>query len=504
MTQQNNQYTDDQIVAARHKLWRMGELKWKLSPTQVRMYDFWYSTHDKGKTSVFNCGRRIGKTHFLTIIALEQCIKHPKSVVKFLQPEKNQVKRNVTPIMDRILQDCPNDMRPAYKTQESAFVFPNGSVIQFAGSDGGNHEKLRGDDAHLCLIDEAGFLKAPLGYIIRSIFAPSTMRTKGKIILSSSTPLDASHEFIRYMETARVQKRFFTATTKECLIEHEDAGNTLFTRDMYEALVEEYPGGETDEEFRRECLNEIITDGTNSIVPEFTEELMEEIVREWKMPIFCDRYVSMDIGHRDLTVVLFGFYDFEHDTVVIQDEIVMNGPQMTTDSLAQAIYSKESELWYDEVVQELNEPSLRISDNNLILINDLMKLHGLSFMATDKDNKEAQINQLRVELQNFRICINPKCETLITHLKFGKWENSNRGTSRKFGRSPDHGHYDAIDALIYMIRNIPRGKNPFPPGYRLGFLGRSSDLFVKNPHNEEDNTDINQAFADMFKVKRRR
>ena len=44
-------------------------------------------------------------------------------------------------------------------------------------------------------------------------------------------------------------------------------------------------------------------------------------------------------------------------------------------------------------------------------------------------------------------------------------------------RSPDDGHYDAVDALIYMIRSISFNKNPYPAHY--GYTLR--DLHVQNP-----------------------
>lgn len=493
---ENQKYTDAQIYEARSQLWRLGVLEWKMSPPQKRMYDFWNKTEEK--QTVFNCGRRIGKSYWLCIIACEQSIKHPKSIVKFFQPEKGQVKTNVIPLMNEILEDCPSDIKPKYDTQSSSYKFPNGSVIQLGGTDKGNHEKLRGGDAHLCLVDEAGFLQAPLGYLIRSILAPTTMRTFGRIILSSSTPTNPDHEFVGYMETAKMNGTLFQVTSKDAVQEHEEVNDDRFTWDMYYTLVSQYPQGEADDEFRRECLNELITDGSNAIIPEFTPEIEKECVVDWAMPPYCDRYVSMDLGFRDLTVVLFGFYDFQHDCVVIQDEIVMNGPRMTSDFLASEIYKKEEELWRNPMTGEIHDPYKRVSDNNnLTLLNDLQRLYGLNFTTTNKKDKESHINILRTRISNFQVYIHPRCKTLIHHLKFGTW-NKQRTS---FARSPDDGHYDAIDALIYMVRNIDFGKNPFPRNYRLGFIGPSSNLFIKPGHDEPE-TDY-EAIKRLFTLKKR-
>ena len=493
-----SKYTEEQILEARHRLWRKGQLEWKLSPPQKRMYEFWHNDV-KGKTFVLNCGRRVGKTYFLTILALEQCIKNPKSTVKFLQPQKGQVQTNVMPVMDAILQDCPIDMRPRFKTNGTVYDFPNGSKIQLGGTDNGSHEKLRGDDAHLCLIDEAGFLNAPLSYIMKSILVPATMRTRGNIILSSSTPTDTEHDFLKYMESSKIRGNFFTVTTKECLEEHEKINDDRFTRDMYDELVEEYPLGEADEEFRRECFNELVMDGTKAVVPEFDKDRQAEIVAEWKRPIFCDKYVSMDIGVKDLTVVLFGYYDFEHAVTVIEDEIVINGPELTTDRLVEMIRQKEYDLWYDPVTSEFDPPYMRVADNNnLILINDLQVKHGITFLITRKDDKHAQVNQLRMDINNFRLYINPRCKTLVHHLSHAQWDKKRE----KFTRSPDSGHYDAVDALIYMLRNIQKERNPFPPGYRTSQLGSSNDVFIKPGYEEPDHDAYKQQVRRIFKVRK--
>jgi hypothetical protein len=294
------------------------------------------------------------------------------------------------------------------------------------------------------------------------------------------------------MESSKARDAFFAVTTKQALLEHVKVGDVRFTQEMYDYLLEEYPLGEKDDDFRRECLNEIIMSGINSIIPEFNDETEGEIVTEWKRPPFCDKYVSMDIGFKDLTVVLFAYYDFINGVTVIEDELVMNGIEMTTEVLADAIKKKERELWTDPVTKEQADPYIRISDNNLIVINDLQRLHGLTFIATQKDNKEAQVNNLRMEISNFRIYINPRCKTLVRHLKYASWNKQRTG----FARSPDAGHYDAVDALIYLVRNIQKSHNPYPKGYNLSMLGPASSLFL-SPSYSENNSDYGD-FKNLF------
>jgi hypothetical protein len=52
---------------------------------------------------------------------------------------------------------------------------------------------------------------------------------------------------------------------------------------------------------------------------------------------------------------------------------------------------------------------------------------------------------------------------LIRHIKNARWKE--KGNKDDFARSPDDGHYDAVDALLYFMRAVNYNKNPYPAGY---------------------------------------
>jgi hypothetical protein len=202
-----------------------------------------------------------------------------------------------------------------------------------------------------------------------------------------------------------------------------------------------------------------VTETDLAIFPEATEEQMAKmIVKDYPYPPYYDPYIAMDIGFKDLTVVLFAYYDFRYDKIVIDDELVMSGPSMTTEALAEAIRKKEEVLWKDPITREPIKVYKRISDNNLIVINDLQRLHGLTFLPTSKDDKLAAINSVRMNLASQRYVIKERCETLLRHMKNGKWNKS----KTQFARSPENGHYDAADCICYLTRNIEFSRNPYP------------------------------------------
>jgi hypothetical protein len=101
----------------------------------------------------------------------------------------------------------------------------------------------------------------------------------------------------------------------------------------------------------------------------------------------------------------------------------------------------------------------RVADsNNVILLNDLGSDYALHFIATDKDQLLAMVNQVRVWVKAGRVIVHPRCAQLLGCLKYGIW-NKNRD---KFERSVAYGHFDALAALVYLIRNIDVYTNPIP------------------------------------------
>lgn len=440
---------------AREILWRRGDLSWLLDENQevlVRTYK-----ESDQKIIVWNCARGLGKSFALCIVALENCLKIPNCLVKYACPKQKDATQIIQPLIRDIIKTCPDDLKPKFIKSDGAYKFKNGSQIQLSGLDNGRAESLRGGSAHLGIIDEAGSKSLKdLKYIVRSILMPAVTRTKeinGKIVMASTPPVSTAHPYVFYFRRAELNKSAITRTVYN---------NPRFTADMLKTAIEE-SGGIESTDFRREYLCEFILSEDDAIIPEFSK-MAPLMVREWPRPPCYDGYIAMDIGMKDLTVVLFGYYDFKERKLVIEDEFALNGQTLNTKVLAENIKLKEKQNFTDLNTGEFHKPYKKISDNNLFVIKDLYDLHQLSFQATDKDDNDAAINKLRVMIGAGEIVINPRCVVLIRHLKEGTWAK-NRKT---FSRSEDNGHYDAIDSLKYLVRNLDKNHNPYP--YLFGVI----------------------------------
>jgi hypothetical protein len=449
--------TEAQKLEVVEEMWKRGNLNYKRNPAQKKMHDSFHNTDDKIHVEL--ASRRTGKTFEWCLEATEVCRKKEFAVVKFLCPTQKMVKMNIRPIMREILKDCPEVYKPEWKENDKVYKFPNGSEIQLAGTDNKAYQNLRGGASDLCIVDEAGFC-SDLEDAVFSVLQPTTATTGGRIVLASTPSTSSNHEFIQiFVKPAMAAGKVNIFTIHD---------NTMIPESEKLAIIKAFPGGVDNPKYRREYLCEIITDRDVVVVPEFTDEKQAEIVTEVEMPPYFSTYVSADPGFRDLTAALFGYYDFQKARLVILDELILNDKDMT--SINFATRGKDLEAKHFSVTNEIGmerfvEPMRFMDNNELILINDLAVMHEYYFSATKKDEKQLQINKLRMWLHNNRVIIHPRCKHLIYHLKCAEWDKNGK-KFRHLPNTPDNeirgGHADCLDALIYMVRNIDEHTNPYP------------------------------------------
>ena len=333
------------------ELWRRGQLQWLLDKNQKELYKLFHESEHNIQTWLLV--RRSGKTRTLCVLAIEMCLRNPKSIVKFVSPTRLQVQTNVRPLIRELLETCPKELRPEFKTQDFIYYFPNGSELQLAGSERKNIDNLRGGSSHIAIIDEAQDV-SELHYAVQSVLLPTTLTTNGKLLLSGTPPKNPDHEFIDYIESAQA---------KDILIVKTVYDNPRLTEEDIERIIREYPERERSIQFRREYLCELIKDETTAVIPEFTDELKKVIIKEWPRPPYFDAYVSMDLGAVDLTAVLFGYYDFRAAKLIIEDELEadFSKKDMNISKLTDLILAKESQLWTNIYTNEVKKPHTRVS-----------------------------------------------------------------------------------------------------------------------------------------------
>lgn len=444
------------------QLWEIGDLSYKLKGVQLNMRNLVYqSLHD---ISVFLCSRQTGKSFTMCSIGAEYCQRNPNVKVLLLFPKKKDCKRVAKEHMRKIHEDCPEHLKPEHKVADNTFVYPNGSEIIMAGTDGGSAESVRGSTLHLILMDEAGFHDYnDFMYIVNSILMPTLTTTNGKVIMASTPSKEPDHPFMTdFVDIYRANG---------WLVEYDIYSNPLIDDKMRAKILARYPLGEEDPEYQREYLLKTRVSNSLMVVPEW-HDIKDDIIRDSERPIFADNYVSIDPAVVDGTGIIFAYYDYKRDMLVIEDELFLGGDgtkSLTTQEIADGIVRKENIRFRNRYTGEVIKPYMRISDNNLpLLINDLRSRHGLQFRTTKKDNKEDKVNQVRMLMKRGKLEINPRCKILIDHIRTAKWKPNrkefvrNKGDMSK-GINPNHS--DLLDALVYLVRNYHPHRNPYPDGY---------------------------------------
>ncbi len=229
--------------------------------------------------------------------------------------------------------------------------------------------------------------------------------------------------------------------------------NPMVDEDTIQRLMKEAGGAESTT-WRREYLCEFILDDDLALTKEWKDEYFIDIPKD-EFYVYYHKLVGMDLGRKDHTAVIFGYYDFKKACLVIEDELTMNGPNWTNLTLKDEITAKETNLWPEM------KAFRRISDNNEPnMLIDLNQTYGMHFMPVTKDaSLEQMVNRVREWVRDGRIIISPKCKMLRGCLKYGVWDKNRKA----FARDPKvYGHFDHFAALMYLLIHNATSSNPIP------------------------------------------
>lgn len=411
---------------------------------------------------VANISRQWGKSFWAVTEAIGLALRKPKARIKYATAFQTDLVEFIMPTFEIVLLDCPANIRPRFKVQGSKWIFKNGSEIKLVGLDK-QPNSLRGNTIDLIIIDEAGFV-SNLDYIYTSVIIPATThRPDCKIIMVSTPPSTPAHAFTDFIQKAELEGSYVKADIYT---------NPRINQGTIQRLMDE-SGGPDSTTWRREYLCAIVTDANSAIIAEWKTSYIEDRQRDVYWP-FYHKYVAMDLGVKDQTAAIFGYYDFLRAQLVIEEEFVMSGVQMTTERLKAKIQATEL-----AVFGEQYKPYLRISDNNNpLLIQDLSHLHGLHFLPTDKGTLEEMINALKMMVHRGQIIVKPNCKQLAGCLQYGVWDKRRI----KFAQSKTYGHFDALAALVYLVRNLNKHTNPIPQTFQVDQT--NSVVFYKQNDNE--------------------
>lgn len=481
------------------KVWRAGILRWKLLPQARKAYEAIHR-HWGREPYLINCHRNFTKSTLGLTLADEVCRKRPDTPVAIVCDTKAHALAIVEEKLGEYLVDCPDELKPKTKLSERGFciVYSNGSRIWLFGADDHRHIKtLRGLGFAFIFIDEGGHIDGSRGVtlsvIVRSIALPALAKftradpsRQGQLVIATTSPMDEVHDFWALWDSYP-ESRFLMAL--------ED--NPDFDRTYKDARAREC-GGRHTVDYRREYGCERISLADAVPLPQVTQARIDgtdgkpALVQRLPPPQGPREWLcGQDVGGRHLTADLWGYYEPSTDAVhIVREWAEANvGTKQIADALrsteaalfglrclqtqftdamrlaAQASTERERQQAYARVDTLIAYPDYfdRWSDpNNTIFLHDLDVDHGLHFYATRKDDKNAQLGELRREIEAGRIVIDAGCERLILTLRTARWKQS-AGKTPTWEYSQAIGHADLLDALLYLVRNVHRRPYPVVP-----------------------------------------
>jgi len=459
------------------ELWHRGELSWLLYDHQLPIYKALRTAITSRKLKyVLNCARRFGKTTILVLIALEEALRLKHRHIRFASCTGKEVRNAVLPIMQILLETCPESIKPKWNSIDGSFKFSNGSELHIAGVNNCHEDDLRGANSHLNIVDEAGMIDN-LKYLIQSILIPQTLTTNAITLIASTPSVTQDHDYKLYYDEAQAS---------ENLSEFDVYDNKSLTPEIINKIMEDN-GGANSTTWQREYLCSWVVDEELDIIKEWKDEYIGEVERD-EFYDFYHKYTCMDLGVKDLTALLYGYYDFKNARLVIQAEGIINGRDMTTAIVADMVQVQEKELWSKQ------KPYKRIADsNNPLMLQDLTTTHGVHFSPTNKDSLDAMINKVRLFVGAGRLVVHPDCTHLIACLKYAIWKNK-PGGAREFARSATYGHYDALASLVYLIRNLDEQSNPIPVTYNMD----ANNYHINNDFGKKDQLQSIEALKNIY------
>lgn len=455
-------------LEARRESWRRGTLRFRLDDTQQIIYDR-LKAEPSGRYFL-NCSRRLGKSFVMLAIAAEVCIKTRNARVVYIAPTAKDAATIATDNWITLAEHCPSALGIDYKAQDKELHFPQtGSIIRFKATNGEHAKDLRGGRADLVILDEAGTMDSfehVLYDIVEPMVASTGERPAGRILIATTPAVTTGHDshkvYMQYAAQGLVAE--FTLNDNPRIPRSEKV--SMLTRHGEDpAGIPDILSGKILPKMtraKREYYCKWVTEAEEAVVPEYAASAnaaRPQCYTALPPPPFRHCFTAMDPGMKDNTGILFGYWDWLNQRLVIEDEWLK--PNAGTPVVAAAIKAKEDELWR-------GAPNIeRVSDHDLRLVRDLGTLHKLHFSMADKKDRRANIMLMRQWFHGRQIYIHPRCVNLDRQLQNAVHNRKGNDFVRDDSEDGLDGHYDLVAALYYLVRyvNTRRDVNPYPPGW---------------------------------------
>lgn len=438
-------------------------VKHLLTPHQKLLYNFIFNSEER------ECGcyssRKVGKTAFAILVALEFGWKNPGSIIRHVLSNQTQAAEIIEPLINSFIKKViPSELLPEYKVSRKAFFFKNGSVIHLSGAHPDNIEKSAGPSCDLMIFDEIAIWEGDVHHALYDILYPQGTLTQMKKVFICTPPLDLNSYYIQKIHPKLLDKNtLITLTIDE---------SPLLTAREIEQLAEQY-GGRDSAEFRRQFLCQLIPSDTSRLTPEF-DSISHTFSKLTAPPKFVEYgkgeipqvyqyFICADTATNvNNTAILVGYYDHHLNKLIIEEEKIMCDVSSTpiAGELLFLISQYKSFSYHPE--------------HGIIVIIDAFEgehseysfIHNIPHKHALKGKVEDTISKLRSALTNDRILISKNCKRLIWELDTCVWKKS-VSELKQIQTDKEGKHGDAVMALAYMLKAVNWRFRPETSGFKF-------------------------------------
>lgn len=401
---------------------------------------------------VIKASRQLGKSWFAVALSLVCQLLVPACEVKFGAPSGKMARAIIRPHFQQMVEELPSSMWNFSSQQgEYTFYHPKGSTshVVIGGCDATNVDSLRGQRAHIAIVDEAGFV-SDLTYAVNDVLMPQTVTTNGVVILISTPAKSVGHPFKRFSDEAEKEGRCIRKTIYDCpRISEKEIRNLM-----------KAARGEASSTWRREYLCEDVPDASTAILPNATTARLAQLA---VVPDSAakETYIACAIGFGPRNSgILAAYYDVANRAVVIEDEAEIQG--MDTSLLAAEVSRLESKCWNGV------RPYRRIGNFSAAMQGEVLKKHGLRVAPAIPLEWTEMANNVRLRINDGGLRIKLTCEGLLRQMGTASWN----GTAKDFEPTADDANHSLVQALLLLCQNVRESTQSSTTGKQLARLIR--------------------------------
>jgi Terminase large subunit, T4likevirus-type, N-terminal len=416
-----------------HQAWEAADLRFWLHPKQL---EFGHARIRAGWAlgeHILNWHRRAGKSALSIVLCSEEALRFPGIRIAFFAPSATHAEAIVGDQMYQLLQSAPDHLLPRWSSAEQAWLFQNGSRIEFYSGSVGIRRNLRGLRVHMACVDEARDIPE-LDSLLKGTIGPALQyaASGGFKLITSTPPDDLDHDFVRlFLSSTSAQRTTMTIDD-----------NTDLDADFIDRAIRDSGGSRSTNYFKREYLCQFIPEALGLVLPMF-EAALPDIVTTAPTPGFSQPWTTLDPGGADPTAINAGWY--LDDRLHNADERRLEGASVGSiaDGLLElGVESCGRSAWIDKgndiLVRSLREHTVDGKPRPIRLIpSPAPDLHG-------------NILQLVELIVSRQLTIDPACVNTIAQCRGARWNDA--GTS--FRRSKALGHSDNLAALLVAVRSL--------------------------------------------------